>query len=272
MPFLGGTIGYRLLKRLYPPQEDHLAVSSESEYASPEHKVQVHFGDAFLNQLQGKTVIDFGSGFGHEAIEYSKRGAAEVIGLELRDELRHKATRRAVEAGVDTCCSFLDSTDMRADIVVSLDSFEHFHEPAKVLEIMSDLLKDDGQVWISFAWSWYHPLGGHVFSVFPWAHLVFSEAALIRWRSDFATDGATRFHEVAGGMNQMTIKRFEKLVNDSSLQFEELRLCPIKQLRYLHCRATREFTTSLICARLKKRSSFADAAKNVLPMSAAESV
>jgi hypothetical protein len=55
-------------------------------------------------------------------------------------------------------------------------------------------------------------LGGHLFSVFPWAHLIFSEQALIRWRSDFKSDGATRFSEVAGGLNQMTIRRFERLI------------------------------------------------------------
>jgi hypothetical protein len=36
------------------------------------------------------------------------------------------------------------------------------------------------------------------------AHLIFKERALIRWRAGFKTDGATRFGEVAAGLNQMT--------------------------------------------------------------------
>jgi hypothetical protein len=39
--------------------------------------------------------------------------------------------------------------------------------------------------------------------------VIFSEKALIRWRSTFKTDRATRFSEVAGGLNQMTIAKFE---------------------------------------------------------------
>jgi len=32
---------------------------------------------------------------------------------------------------------------------------------------------------------------------------------LIRWRSDFKTDGVTCFSDVAGGLDQITIRRFE---------------------------------------------------------------
>ena len=251
MPLIGQPIGYRLLKWIHPPRDRN--PNGGEDYESSEHKLRIHFGDRVFDRVAGKTIIDFGCGLGNEAIEYAKRGADQVIGLEIREELRARATTSAIQAGVDDRCTFQETTDTPADIVVSLDSFEHFHEPGKILKIMSDLLKDDGEIWVSFGWSWYHPRGGHLFSVFPWAHLIFTEAALIRWRSDFTTDGATRFHEVAGGLNQMTIGRFEQLVEESSLQFEELTLRPIKPLRFLHCRATREFTTSLVFGRLKKR-------------------
>lgn len=250
MPLISGNLGYRLLKWIHPPRRRHLC--GGEEYESSEHKLKIHFGESIFDRTRGKTVIDFGCGLGNEAIEYAKRGASKVIGLELREELRAKATSKAMQEGVDDRCEFLATTDTAADIVISLDSFEHFHEPDKILEVMSGLLKDEGEVWISFGWSWYHPRGGHLFSVFPWAHLVFSEESLIRWRSDFTTDGATRFHEVAGGLNQMTIGRFEKLVEASSLQFEELTLRPIRPFRFLHFAATREFTTSLVFGRLKK--------------------
>ena len=54
---------------------------------------------------------------------------------------------------------------------------------------------DSGQVHISFGPPWCHPLGGHLFSVFPWAHLLFTEHALLQWRAGFKHDGATRFGE-----------------------------------------------------------------------------
>ena len=118
---------------------------------------------------------------------------------------------------------------------------------------MNTLLQPSGEVLVSFGPTWFHPLGGHLFSVFPWAHLVFSERALIRWRSTFKTDGATRFNEVAGGLNKMTIAKFEELVADSPLKFASLELVPIKKLKNIHNRLTREFTTAIVRCRLVKR-------------------
>jgi hypothetical protein len=105
----------------------------------------------------------------------------------------------------------------------------------------------------SFGPTWYHPLGGHLFSVFPWAHLVFTEKALIRWRSDFKTDRATKFGEVAGGLNQMTIKRFERVVAESPFRFEHLELVPIRKLRRVANRLTREATTAIVRCKLVPR-------------------
>jgi hypothetical protein len=119
---------------------------------------------------------------------------------------------------------------------------------------MDTLLKPEGEVAASFGPTWHHPLGGHLFSVFPWAHLIFSEEALIRWRSGFKTDGATRFGEVAGGLNQITIRRFERIVKESPFQFASLELVPIRKLRWLHNRFTREFATAVVRCRLVKRA------------------
>jgi SAM-dependent methyltransferase len=135
-----------------------------------------------------------------------------------------------------------------------VDAFEHFEDPAEVLRIMSTLLRPDGEVLVSFGPPWYHPLGGHLFSVFPWAHLLFSEKALIHWRSTFKTDGATRFREVAGGLNQMSIARFERLISASSFQLASVELIPIRKLRPFHNRFTREFTTAVLRCRLVKRT------------------
>jgi hypothetical protein len=135
---------------------------------------------------------------------------------------------------------------------VSVDAFEHFEDPPSILAQMFDLLAPGGSVEISFGPTWYHPLGGHLFSIFPWAHLIFSERALIAWRSQFKSDGATRFHEVAGGLNQMTIAEFERIVSRSQFTLVRLECVPIRKLRWLHGRLTREFTTALVRASLRR--------------------
>src|ERR1700694_3041386 len=108
---------------------------------------------------------------------------------------------------------------------------------------MSRLLKPDGKVLVSFGPPWYHPKGGH-FPLFIWAHLLLTEESLMKWRSQYKDDGATRFHECAGGLNQMTIRKFERLVANSPLKFGTFEAVPIRAVRRLHCGLTREFLTS----------------------------
>ena len=211
-------------------------------------------GDDFFPRIAGKVVIDFGCGEGVDAVEMAEKGAKRVIGIDIREEVLQAARRRAFDAGVQEACIFATSTDELADVIVSVDAFEHFDEPAEILLIMNALLQPGGEILISFGPTWYHPLGGHLFSVFPWAHLIFSEKALIGWRSAFKTDGATRFGEVAGGLNQMTIAKFEKLAAGSHLKVTALDLVPIKKLQYLHNRLTREFTTAVVRCRLVKQT------------------
>jgi len=210
-------------------------------------------GDDFFTKIARKRVIDFGCGEGAEAVEMARKGAERVIGIDIREDVLEIAKQKALDAGVHNTCSFASSTTELADIVVSLDAFEHFADPAEILRIMNKLLKPSGEILASFGPTWFHPLGGHLFSVFPWAHLIFSEKALIAWRSTFKADGATRFGEVAGGLNQMTIAKFEELVAGSPLSLASLELVPIEKFRRIHNRFTREFTTAIVRCRLVKQ-------------------
>ena len=217
-------------------------------------KLAVLMGDEFFPRIAGKVVIDFGCGEGADAVEMARNGAKRVIGIDIREDVLQTARRKALDAGVEDACFFAHSTSELADVVVSLDAFEHFANPAEILRLMDQHLQPEGEVLVSFGPTWYHPLGGHLFSVFPWAHLLFSEKALISWRSAFKTDGATRFCEVAGGLNQMTIRRFEDLVAASPFDFAALELVPIKKFRRIHNRLTREFATAIVRCRLVKRT------------------
>ncbi len=248
--FIGGTVADRLLRalarrRLRPPMDG-------SAYAS-RSKTEVLLGPDIWTAIGGKTVIDFGCGTGEQAVEIASRGAGHVIGIDIRPSVLEAARLRAAAAGVADRCTFTTDAAEPADAIISIDGFEHYDKPAEVLNVMARLLHPDGRVFIAFGPPWFHPLGGHLFSVAPWAHLVFTEAALIRWRSSFKSDGATRFSEVEGGLNQMTVARFERLVEASDLRIERLETVPIRRLRPLANRWTREFVTSTVRCTLVRR-------------------
>jgi SAM-dependent methyltransferase len=247
---IGGRAGYHLLRLISKDGDTGYCDGSVYHGRS---KMEILCGPEIWNELNGKVVLDFGCGTGEQAIEIAQRGASRVIGLDMRESVLRQARDAAAVAGVADRCLFTTEVREKVDIVVSLDAFEHFADPQGILSTMRELIKDNGSAMIVFGPTWYHPLGGHLFSVFPWAHLIFTERALIRWRSDFKTDGATCFSEVEGGLNQMNIRHFEQLVANSDFRFEHFETVPIRRLRPLANRLTREFTTAIVRCRLTPR-------------------
>ena len=239
---------YKLLRRIAPTPP----TTMDGSAFALKGKLPTLLGDAFLEEVKGKTVLDFGCGEGAEAVEMALAGAERVIGLDIQASLLARARTRAKEAGVEHRCNFCTETSEPADLITSIDAFEHFGEPKLALDAMYGLLRPGGTLVASFGPTWYHPLGGHLFSIFPWAHLMFSEDALIAWRSDFKTDGATKFHETAGGLNRMSIARFERIATESAFKVTTIEAVPIRKLQSIHCKWTREWTTSIVRARLQK--------------------
>jgi SAM-dependent methyltransferase len=250
MGIIGGSVAYHLLRRISVDGETGYCDGSAYEGVS---KLETLLGKKIWAETKDKVVIDFGCGDGEDAVEVAARGAKRVIGVDIRERALANARQRAEARGVSNRCVFTTQTDEKADVILSLDAFEHFDDPAEILRIMRRLLKDNGCIIAAFGPTWYHPLGGHLFSPFPFAHLIFTEKSLIRWRSDFKTDGATRFREAEGGLNQMTIRNFESIVAESDFKFAEFEPVPIRKLKPIANRLTREFTTAIVRCKLVPR-------------------
>ena len=250
MGVLGGEVGYRLLRQLVkisPGNEVTTAYDGLS-------KMEVFFGPNIWQDLADKTVLDFGCEAGIEAIDMAQHGVRRVIGLDIREEPLKAAREAAKKAGLEDACVFTTKTDEKVDVVVSLDAFEHFADPAAMLKVMRRLLKEDGYILTCFGPTWYHPLGGHGFSIFPWAHLLFTESVMMRWYREESGKPAYHFNEVSGGLNQLTVGAFEKIVAKSEFKFESMEPVPIRKLRFIANRVTREFTTAVVkCKLVPKR-------------------
>jgi SAM-dependent methyltransferase len=248
--------GYQILKLVYPRPIDvpgKFLWNENYDYQDTLYTLEKKLNPKIRSLIKDKIVIDFGCGFGEAAVCLAKSGAKKVYGIDIRDYPLACASELAREEKADA--EFTMQAPEAADLVVSIDAFEHFSEPEEMLKLMKKLLVPDGVICMSFGPTWFHPMGGHLFSVFPWAHLLFSEESLIKWRSDFKRDGAKKFYEVEGGLNQMTIKRFESLVKKSGLKIKSMECVPIKALKWLaKWPMTREFTTSLIRCELQAHS------------------
>lgn len=255
-----GTLGYWVLRKLRPPRGDGKPIR-QLVYGLPYAETfRSLMGPGWEGAIRGKTVLDFGCGNGRGCVELVQHGAGCAIGVDVRQDRVDMAQELARKAGVDARCHFgTQLPEDHADYAVSVDAFEHFDDPEGVLRTIWASLVPGGAFVVSFGPTWYHPYGGHFFSVFPWSHLMFSERAQIRWRAEFKDDGATRFTEVEGGLNCMTIRRFERMATNSGFTIATLRLVPIRRLRWLRHRVSREFTTAMVeCLLVKPSGQAAD--------------
>jgi SAM-dependent methyltransferase len=216
--------------------------------------LQSCFDSTFPQRVKDAVVIDFGSGLGADTIEMSRMGAERAIGIEIRENLVELSRNKTNLYNCHFYTKLPQDLRSKADLVISVDAFEHFEDPALILNHMYDTLRPDGVAMISFGPPWKHPRGGHLFSVFPWAHLILSEAALIKWRTLYIKDGAKKFNEVEGGLNQMTIKDFIKYVDQSQFEMVSLNCTPIRGFSLFQKLLGREYFTSSVQATLKKRS------------------
>jgi 2-polyprenyl-3-methyl-5-hydroxy-6-metoxy-1,4-benzoquinol methylase len=192
----------------------------------------------FRSLIAGK-VLDFGCGWGHQAVAMAKTGAAqEVVGLDI--QWHDRARQLAAEHNCADRVRFLHSLEPSElgafDMVLSCSSMEHFADPAGMVELMRQAVKPGGIVVISFAEPWFGPRGSHfdAFSRLPWVNLLFSEKTVMRVRSHFRSDGATHYEEIQGGLNRMSIAKFERIIRNSGLKCEFFRVYIAKSIPLLH--------------------------------------
>jgi cyclopropane fatty-acyl-phospholipid synthase-like methyltransferase len=108
-----------------------------------------HAGD-----VTGKRVLDAGSGSGRHAVEFARRGAAEVVGVDFAADMLALANAFAQAEGVADRCRFVRSdfdafTDPKPfDVSIGIGFFDYVADPLKTLRHMRELTR--GRVMASF--------------------------------------------------------------------------------------------------------------------------
>jgi SAM-dependent methyltransferase len=211
------SLGERLLARLSREPEAGDYEQPEWELDSSLSLLESRVPD-FRARIASRSVVDFGCGAGFQSVALVQAGASRVLGVEANPQTLARARELAEGAGVGDALSFCSRPGGehagRFDIVISQNSMEHFPDPLATLQEMSALLAPGGTLIITFGPPWYAPYGSHMhfFTRVPWVNLLFPEKTVLNVRARYRSDGATRYEEVEGGLNRMSLARFESLI------------------------------------------------------------
>jgi SAM-dependent methyltransferase len=211
------------------PDPDELSDATlEGEWWSDHIAADERFFDRMPDlSFEGKSVLDYGCGGGHTCVVLAQRGARRVLGVDLQGvslatrQLRNHYPELADRVEFRQIASADDIGDERFDIVLSKNSFEHVGDPQRYVADMTRLLAPGGVLAIGFGGLWKSPYGGHVqfMTKLPWSHLLFPEEVILRERKRFRPDeDPTCFEEIRGGLNRMTLGRFQGIMAETGLE------------------------------------------------------
>lgn len=269
MPFsglLGGKVGFLLLRSLLSPREAENSAQSHVTGSSIKgwERLTKAFGETFSSAIRGRTALDFGCGSGEGVLSLARLGARRVIGLDIREDVLNRGRELARTEGVEDHCMFFNAMDAQVisslygtvEVIISLDAFEHYANPDEILKLMKEFLSQDGSIYVEFGPPWWHPYGCHLMFLGapPWTHILFDEKTVMSVRALYRSDGALRYEDVEGGLNRMTVRRFERMVQTSGFIVKTLECVPIRGIKMLSRNTLgRELFTSVVRAHLKKK-------------------
>ena len=99
------------------------------------------------DHVQGKRVLDAGTGFGYGALILKTAGASEVQAVDLDPAAVKVARERFARDGLEYLvnnCEQLANVHGPFDVICNFENIEHLHHPEAFLANAARLLKDDG--------------------------------------------------------------------------------------------------------------------------------
>ncbi len=194
----------------------------------------------FADLVSGKRVLDFGCGSGHQSVALALEHDCQVTGLDTNRKSLARARNLADSYDIPSAkLVFAEHADGSMagsfDIVISQNSFEHFRDPVGILNEMKRMVSESGKILITFGPPWLAPHGSHMqfFCRIPWVNILFSEKTVMKVRSRFRNDGATRYEDIESGLNRMTVAKFERIVSSAGLRIEFQRYRCVKGIDLL---------------------------------------
>ena len=283
----GETIDYRILKALAHGRcrateeeldQDGCSSLTLEQMAGKLPRVLERF-DGHFPISPDLRYLDMGCGSGELTLGLAQMGVKHIVGVDYLPRFvelaRRNARRASLHSEIDFVCADLHEWNpaTKFDVIISFDALEHISDPGAFLANMGRFLAPGGRAAISFGPLFHSPFGDHMREFFrvqiPWRGALFSERAMMRVRREFyrPTDPATRYSEIAGGLNLMRYSDFLRHAHSGGWEFELLqtnaflRKAPLKRLSNFICTlpVIRDYVVHNVYAVMRRRTDAADA-------------
>lgn len=110
-----------------------------------------------LPEMAEKSVLDLGCGYGHNCMDFVKRGAAEVVGVDISEKMLEVARAESVDEKIkyiNMSMTDIMSLGKRFDVIYSSLAFHYVEDFAGFAESLYNVLNSGG--WLLF--SQEHPI------------------------------------------------------------------------------------------------------------------
>lgn len=114
--------------------------------------------------IAGRTFLDVGCGTGRYALEYARRGAGPVVGIDVAKRMVELCEARARQEQLESRCTFLQSDllqyrpDHQFDVVIGIGLFDYVRDALPVLTKMREVITDRAIVSLPRLWTWRAPV------------------------------------------------------------------------------------------------------------------
>jgi SAM-dependent methyltransferase len=230
------------------PAEDGLSVATRAEFEDGASFFEAFDGLTFIDELDGRDVLDLGCGHGGRTAYYSLHGRpGSITGIEISAERAGVASGSARKLSTHPGMSFiaglgeqLPFAEASFDTIISYDVFEHVSDLRLVLQECHRVLRAGGRLYSLFP-PYFGPRAHHLdfVTTLPFLHYFFRPRVLVEAANqilreqpdlrDVPLPVPSRSYlgrEVLPRLNGTTVRDFQELVAELPFEIESLTLLP----------------------------------------------
>lgn len=114
--------------------------------------------------IAGRAFLDVGCGTGRYALEYARRGAARVVGIDVAPRMVELCRARTRQEQLESRCSFLQSDLLqyaaqdKFDVVIGIGLFDYIRDALPVMTKMREVVTDRAIMSLPRLWTWRAPV------------------------------------------------------------------------------------------------------------------